>query len=511
MKFTINKCLYLSIILFSFLFILGLSPLKVSASSGDNVFGYGWSDNVGWISFNNCKNPTVSSTCSSVGYGVTVDYANNNKVSGYAWSENVGWISFNPSDWGGCPPGVSSPCTSFLNKWASGNAGWARAMSVPQDTACLSSLNPPCNSGGWDGWISLNGTEFKKTDISGSIQGGYTFGGMPVYVIDSSKSSGFAWGSEVVGWVDLNHNSYNPDKGGLFSLDLNIQLQPSLTLTPKDLTWFDGKYLILAGNKVDLLLQTKNFTPTSCVRTGVNTFNDWDNNTSAGNLSDIHVKYDTNNITSIESTFNIQCTDGKIILSNFVKIKTIPLLKTNKCLDPQATNYGGTLPCTRPTLCKDLGADNYNEPLPCKKDLIVAVNNCQDPYAINYGGTLPCIPPTTCQDASAINYGGTLPCVPNMVNPPNPLICKDPYATNYKGSLPCIPPTTCQDQNATNYNKSLPCEYSSSTTSNLCKDPYATNYNKSLPCIPPTLCKDPFAVNYNKSLPCISSYDDVVS
>ena len=47
--------------------------------------------------------------------------------------------------------------------------------------------------GGWDGWISLSGT----TNTGGSYG--------PVFIPSTKKFSGYAWGDEVVGWVDLSH------------------------------------------------------------------------------------------------------------------------------------------------------------------------------------------------------------------------------------------------------------------------------------------------------------------
>ncbi|MDD5031678.1 MAG: hypothetical protein PHR36_01380, partial [Patescibacteria group bacterium] len=59
------------------------------AASDNNVTGYAWSENIGWISFS-CSN---DNSCLTVDYGVAVDPATGN-ISGYAWSENIGWISF---------------------------------------------------------------------------------------------------------------------------------------------------------------------------------------------------------------------------------------------------------------------------------------------------------------------------------------------------------------------------------------------------------------------------------
>ncbi len=147
------------------------------ASSNDNITGYAWSDNIGWISFN-CTDGGVgqSDICSTSEYGVSI--GGDNELVGYAWSDNIGWISFNESDLVGCPKGT---CKAKLV----GNSleGWARVLSP---------------GGGWDGWISLS------KQSAGVIDYGVTLDE------DNLIFEGYAWGDEVVGWID-----FNPDYGGV--------------------------------------------------------------------------------------------------------------------------------------------------------------------------------------------------------------------------------------------------------------------------------------------------------
>jgi hypothetical protein len=98
---------------FSLFFIL--MP-KTQATSGDNVYGYAWSDNIGWISFNNCVDPTVPTSCTGIDYGVKylAPSSDSAYLEGYAWSSNVGWIKFggfNVSDF----PNVSGSGTTQDN------------------------------------------------------------------------------------------------------------------------------------------------------------------------------------------------------------------------------------------------------------------------------------------------------------------------------------------------------------------------------------------------------------
>ncbi|MDB5204028.1 MAG: hypothetical protein JWP09_56 [Candidatus Taylorbacteria bacterium] len=133
-----------------------------ATDSTKRIIGYSWSSNVGWISFNDGT--------------VSVDASNN--LVGYAWSSNIGWIKF-----GGLSGFPDSSMGANAKMTDNGLSGWARAVSV-MNPLTYKSID---NRGGWDGWISLS-------------SGGRT----PSYGVtsDGTKFSGFAWGSDVVGWMD---------------------------------------------------------------------------------------------------------------------------------------------------------------------------------------------------------------------------------------------------------------------------------------------------------------------
>lgn len=177
----------------------GLYNNKANAGVSHNLSGYAWSETVGWISFN-C---TDSSSCSTTDYGVGVNKSSGN-LFGYAWSSNIGWITFNQSELSGCPG--SSSCTANLS--GSTLSGWARALAYAD-----------AESGGWDGWISLNGSNY-----------GVTFD------TNSNEFSGYAWGSDVVGWID-----FNPQYSGVIKSDLVASLSVSSNNissgSPVTLTW----------------------------------------------------------------------------------------------------------------------------------------------------------------------------------------------------------------------------------------------------------------------------------
>lgn len=167
---------------------------EAQSASLDNVFGWAWSENIGWIS----ANCVTDGTCGgSQNYGVNIDLSTGN-LSGLAWSENIGYISFNRAETAN-PPGApfnggSGPIANY-NSSTGAITGWARALSgcevtpgVPA-TFC-SGTGAGASAGGWDGWIKLSKD---PADVS------------PAYGLNVSAGAfgGFAWGSDVVGWIDF--------------------------------------------------------------------------------------------------------------------------------------------------------------------------------------------------------------------------------------------------------------------------------------------------------------------
>jgi hypothetical protein len=139
----------------SFSFEGGEGLTGAAATSPGIITGYAWSDTIGWISINGSN------------YGLNV--RSNGTISGYAWSDNIGWISANASDLSGCP---TSLCTATLSHGVLN--GWLKALA-----------GGSAQSGGWDGWISLKGSGYGPTVTNGNF-------------------SGYAWGSDVIGWIDFS-------------------------------------------------------------------------------------------------------------------------------------------------------------------------------------------------------------------------------------------------------------------------------------------------------------------
>ncbi|MES2023378.1 MAG: hypothetical protein V4439_01720 [Patescibacteria group bacterium] len=161
---------------------------SVSSSAIGRGSGYAWSandgDGMGWLSFN-C---TSGGNCGDTNYEVTADRTTGD-MTGYAWSPNYGWIKFGGLS--GFPTGGgTTPANAKLDYHTGIMTGWARFCSVAA-TPSLCSGWPGTNNtnGGWDGWVSLNGTGY------GVSKSGTNF-------------TGFAWGgADVVGWIDFSNVS----------------------------------------------------------------------------------------------------------------------------------------------------------------------------------------------------------------------------------------------------------------------------------------------------------------
>lgn len=168
---TLIRCLLVAIAVVAW---LGLAQTQTaqaqSFSESTDMAGYAWSSNVGWISMN-CEN---TDTCGTVEYNVTV--GTDNDIDGYAWSSNVGWIQFG-NGLGGCPTGGN--CDARFDG-SNEVVGWARALS---------------HDDGWDGWISLS---CQNSSGCGTSDYGLTLAG------PGFDDVSYAWGSDVVGWVDFS-------------------------------------------------------------------------------------------------------------------------------------------------------------------------------------------------------------------------------------------------------------------------------------------------------------------
>ena len=136
--------------------------VRINGDNNKRFKGYAWSSNIGWISMN-CSN---TNSCRDIDYGVDVDSDGN--VVGLAWSDHVGWLDFSYYN-----NAVLNSNTGKLQ----GEAQFLSAIAEEDDN--------------WTGKISLSGL---------SPQYG------PVLDFNSYKFDGFAWGSDVIGWIDFQTN-----------------------------------------------------------------------------------------------------------------------------------------------------------------------------------------------------------------------------------------------------------------------------------------------------------------
>lgn len=208
-----RKTILISIIII-FLAIGFLVVKKTKAAPGDNVFGWAWSENIGWISFN-CYNDYglgMEGHCIADGYnsdyGVHIDPATGN-FSGYAWAgggedtyfgtpaATIGWIKLDPvgpypeaPNWPACLdlPDAGQICDGEGDNTVS---GWARAYRA---------IEPEGQTlGGWTGWIKLKGIADDSSPY-----------GLQLDII-SEEFQNWAWGgggtnekAAVIGWISFN-------------------------------------------------------------------------------------------------------------------------------------------------------------------------------------------------------------------------------------------------------------------------------------------------------------------
>ena len=184
-----------------FIFKFNKNANIVLAGVGENVSGFAWNSNVGWISFNTVDCDTNGNSaydagdtgpagCPAVGtpffdYGVNFDVATKN-FSGYAWSSNIGWISFNRGDTGNPPSNDPGGGVGPIARYVGGNVlGWAQILSM-----------------GNDGWIRFN------HGFADAVTGDIT----------TNKMHGFAWNGNAdgtgIGWISFSCEDHLSCNGG---------------------------------------------------------------------------------------------------------------------------------------------------------------------------------------------------------------------------------------------------------------------------------------------------------
>lgn len=208
-KFSYSKIL---ISVFCAILFFAVAPIAVKADIV-NVHGWAWSDTIGWIQFDTGKSslPTYDTATGA--------------LSGYAWSDNIGWIKFNGLSANNGVGGSSAKAdisTGIVSGWARACAGTVNNspnQNLPGDCTSMNS-----RTDGWDGWIKFD------TGKSNSVK------------IDLATGDfhGYAWGSDVVGWISFNcmegssgagsvcgtsnYKVYIPPPSGAANKDLNVTI-----------------------------------------------------------------------------------------------------------------------------------------------------------------------------------------------------------------------------------------------------------------------------------------------
>jgi len=104
------------ILLFLGLTFLGIGSICFAKASSQELTGYIYSEDAGWVSLN-CKN---TDSCDTISYNVSAD--DSGALSGYGFSQNGEWIDFGP-DYGG----VMTNSVGELSGWAFTDQGdWLR-------------------------------------------------------------------------------------------------------------------------------------------------------------------------------------------------------------------------------------------------------------------------------------------------------------------------------------------------------------------------------------------------
>ncbi|MCX6723901.1 MAG: hypothetical protein NT155_01855 [Candidatus Staskawiczbacteria bacterium] len=199
-----------------------------TGGTSHNVYGWAWSENIGWISLNRYGttdwqgNNIPGGTANNYDYGVNIESKgylpgsvwsdNIGYLSGYGWSDNIGWVRFSPDPdftkyptcgypeapcYSSCVdlPGAGQACDGAGNF---GVTGWIRACSVFNNpNACSGPLSP--SRGNWGGWIKLHNVSI---DIDPNHSPAEFHNWM--WGSDDDSSVANAYNEAITGWTTFN-------------------------------------------------------------------------------------------------------------------------------------------------------------------------------------------------------------------------------------------------------------------------------------------------------------------
>jgi len=207
MKFLKRTTIILIIVGVEFLFGYKLTAL---AGEEDNLFGWAWNSQAGWISFNNC---VYDGPCEGYDYGVKLD-EDDYTLSGYAWSDNVGWIKFDNTGL----VGYSYPAGGFPTHGAQIDpgsrtfSGWAKILSLDN---------------GNDGWVKLAKDSYDGETSNYNVSLG-----------PDGKLQGWAW-NNMLGWISFNSTDWTGNTIAYYVTGRAPLIPSNVTVTPDSLSGCD--------------------------------------------------------------------------------------------------------------------------------------------------------------------------------------------------------------------------------------------------------------------------------
>lgn len=349
-------------LVFVCLFAIG-AAFKTKAGTGDNVTGWIWggsedpndgiiNDNetgVGWISMNsiNCNPdsdlvteggaenaafPNCPSGKATSNYGVSIPPSGN--LSGYGWSENIGAIAFSGPYLNGCPAG-NGDCTA--RRVGNDLQGWARIIDIAE-------ANADGNSGGWEGWIKLNGVAGNGAPYGVAIE---PDGKLRGYAWSGGDSSGYELGAISFRGMTTNNTEYGAEIPGPPEVSLSAD---------KSIINLDSASL---PQNITLTWTVENGAGATCVKSG----GDWSskgNFIPASNVSETKSEGVSQSIPSV--TYRLTCTGpggvgfGEANVTTGCGVETCASQQCNSNLMPTGSSDTSACDalstCTAPEDCK---------------------------------------------------------------------------------------------------------------------------------------------------------------
>ncbi|MEK7641279.1 MAG: hypothetical protein AAB389_04790 [Patescibacteria group bacterium] len=201
--------------------ICAISDFKVSNDGDGKLSGWGWNDNLGWISFDN------ASAGGSYVYQVTIDSAGD--FSGWAWNDVVGWISFNCNNVG---PGSCNDPPTTASKYKV-KTFWTSGPDIPPPAGDGPTGIGPGGSGGGGGGGSTfeDGTYLISSIFDTKVQGGAA---LNTIMWQGIQPAGTAVGIQVASSNSSSGpwNYLGPDSKSTSAYEANSGVQ--FRLNPKD-------------------------------------------------------------------------------------------------------------------------------------------------------------------------------------------------------------------------------------------------------------------------------------